>query len=45
MNTKNKDSDYSNEIFKYDMKINKLNRSNIKNQIPCIIWFDDDNIN
>ena len=21
------------------MKINKLNRSNIKNQIPCIIWF------
>ena len=39
MNTKNKDSDYSNEVFKYDMKINKLNRSNIKNQTPCIIWF------
>ena len=39
MNTKNKDPDFSKEVFKYDMKINKLNRSKIKNQTPCIIWF------
>jgi len=39
MNAKNKFSDVSNEIFKYDMKINKFNRSKIKNQTPCIIWF------
>ena len=39
MNIKNKDYEINNEIFKYDMKINKLNRSKIKNQIPCIIWF------
>ena len=39
MSTKNKDPDFSKEVFKYDMKINKLNRSKIKNQIPCIIWF------
>ena len=32
MNTKNKDPDFSKEVFKYDMKINKLNRSKIKNQ-------------
>ena len=39
MNTKNKGPDFSKEVFKYDMKIDKLNRSKIKNQTPCIIWF------
>ena len=31
MNTINKDPDFSKEVFKYDMKINKLNRSKILN--------------
>ena len=39
MNTKNKNTDFSNEVFKHAMKIDKLNRSKIKNQKPCIIWF------
>ena len=39
MKLKNKDHNISSEIFKYDMKINKLHRSKIKNQKPCIIWF------
>ena len=39
MNTKNKNPNFSNEVFKHDMKIDKLNRSIIKNQRPCIIWF------
>ena len=28
-----------NEVFKHEMKINKSNRSSIKKQTPCIIWF------
>ena len=27
------------EIFKHEMKISKGDRSSIKNQTPCIIWF------
>ena len=28
-----------NEVFKHEMKINKSDRSSIKKQTPCIIWF------
>ena len=28
-----------NEVFKHKMKINKNDRSNIKRQKPCVIWF------
>ena len=28
-----------NEVFKHEMKINKNDRSNIKRQKPCVIWF------
>ena len=27
------------EVFKHEMKINKSDRSTIKKQTPCIIWF------
>ena len=30
---------YKNEVFKHEMKINKKDRSKIKKQTPCIIWF------
>ena len=32
-------NDMKNEVFKHKMKINKNDRSNIKRQTPCIIWF------
>ena len=32
-------NDMKNEVFKHKMKINKNERSNIKRQTPCIIWF------
>ena len=28
-----------NEVFKHEMKINKNDRSIIKKQKPCVIWF------
>ena len=27
------------KVFHHEMKINKENRSRIKKQIPCMIWF------
>ena len=33
------DQDIKSEVFKHKMKINKSDRSSIKKQTPCIIWF------
>ena len=32
-------SNIKSDVFKHEMKINKSNRSSIKKQTPCIIWF------